>query len=147
MSLQAQNASSVDVNSSVKQVTAYSTTHLKHHQKYCSENNLRLVRLLTTNPAAGLPAIFSPSGKYEQRRIRVISREHRIAPAQAHQGFYPVPHFQDPILVGLPLLPEKSYPELYASEEEIQKKGSCCDEQGLFDLQSILPMDCTMRLC
>jgi len=143
MSLQAEIASSeANRNSSIKQTIACNTNNQRNlHKSYCNENNLRLVRLLTTNPAAGLPAIFSPSGKYEQRRIR--PREHRITPVQ--QGFYPIPHFQEQFLVGLPVLPEKNYPGLYASDEEMQHKGSCLDEQGLFDLHSILPMDCTMR--
>lgn len=130
----------------VKQNVTPACVPQRQQKQHSGENNLRLVRLLTTNPAAALPAIFTPSGKYEQRRIRMLPREHRTAPSQTHQphhGYFQVRHFQEgQFLVGLPLLPEKSYPGLYASEEEIENKGSCCDRQGYFDLEAILPMDC-----
>ena len=138
-----------------KRSVAFTNAHRIQNMN-CGENNFRLVRLLTTNPAAALPAIFSPSGKYEQRRIRMLPREHRIAPVhtqQPHRGFFQVPLAHDFIstpdgqfLVGLPLLPEKSYPGLYATEEEIEKKGSCSDDSGLFHLDAILPIDCKMKI-
>ena len=117
------------------------------------ETNFRLVRLLTTNPAAALPAIFSPSGKYEQRKIRMLPREHRII-QQPHTGIYPIPMSHDilPTPDGqfvfslLPLLPDKSYPSLFATEEEIEKKGSCSDDAGYFDFEAILPIDCQVKL-
>lgn len=123
----------------------------KQNFKNKSDQNFQLVRLLTTNPAAALPAIFSPSGKYEQRRAKI--REQTTAPVQTQQphGFVQVPFnaaahnvirtAAGQFFVSLPVHTE-SYPYLYATEDEIKKKGSCCDTLGYFDLQSILPIDC-----
>lgn len=122
------------------------------------DQNFQLVRLLTTNPAAALPAIFTPSGKYEQRRAKVTGqiRGQVSAPVQTHQphGFVQVPlnaaahnvirTATGQFFVSLPVHTE-SYPYLYATEDEMQQKGSCTDSSGYFDLDSILPIDCQMN--
>ena len=129
----------------------------KQNFNHKGEQNFQLVRLLTTNPAAALPAIFSPSGKYEQRRAKMApSREQRTASVQTQQphGFVQVPFnaaahnvirtAAGQFFVSLPVQTE-NYPYLYATEDEIKKKGSCCDTLGYFDLESILPIDCQMN--
>ena len=135
-------------------ITIANTTQTKKYQNInnTGEHNFQLVRLLTTNPAAALPAIFTPSGKYEQRRAKTV----RSTPVHTQQprGFVQVPFnaghnvirtAQGQFYVSLPVQTEESYPYLYATEEEIEKKGSCCDELGCFDLQSILPIDCQIQ--
>lgn len=125
-------------------------------QTHNGDNNLQLVHLLTTNPAAALPAIFPARGSSQKvfpRRTFQLNRPGRMS--NINNSFrggvnnYGVRE-SDQIIANswtanvmserLPFRRQRSFSELYVSKEEIDKKGCCIDKDGNFDFDSLLPV-------
>lgn len=118
------------------------------------DNNLQLVHLLTTNPAAALPAIFPGSGNQSQVNFRPKYRFlncPRISSASNSyrwENNYSVLDGRR-IMVNtwavnkmnerVPLGSQRSFSELYVSKEEMDKKACCLDNEGNFNFDALLP--------
>ena len=119
-----------------------------------SDNNLQLVHLLTTNPAAALPAFF-PANRNAQK---VFARQslHMTRPRtgngstswrgdtknsaiheldQLHANSWTASLMSEKI----PFRRKRSFSELYVSKEDIDKKACCIDKNGYFDFEVLLP--------
>ena len=125
-------------------------------QTHNGDNNLQLVHLLTTNPAAALPAIFPARGSLQKdfpRRTFQLNRPGRMSVANnSFRGGANNYRFleSDQIIANswtanvmnerVPFRRQRSFSELYVSKEEIDKKGCCIDKEGNFDFDSLLPV-------
>lgn len=122
------------------------------------DNNLQLVHLLTTNPAAALPAIFPTTGSpqkvyarqgFQMTRPRITNNNWRGG-ANNHgannQGALDnermIANSWTASIMNERVLfrRERSFSELYVSKEEIDKKACCIDMEGNFDFEAILPV-------
>ena len=127
-------------------------THIGHTQN--GDNNLQLVHLLTTNPAAALPAIFPASGSQQKvyaRQTFHLNRPRISSISNSYRGVVSNHRVVDGerIMVNswtasvinerVPLRRQRSFSELYASKEEIDKKACCVDREGNFNFDALLP--------
>ena len=117
------------------------------------DNNLQLVHLLTTNPAAALPAIFTGRGgsqKVFPRRTFQMNRAGRMSSVNHSYRGSVCNNYGDQIVANswtaslmsekMPFRKQRSFSELYASKEEIEKKGCCIDKEGNFNFEALLPV-------
>ncbi|KAJ7386535.1 hypothetical protein OS493_008671 [Desmophyllum pertusum] len=128
--------------------------HIGH--KHSADNNLHLVHLLTTNPAAALPAIFPASGSSQKVYARQGFHLTRPRMSGANNGYrgghvtnYGVLD-SDQIMANswiasvmserVSCRRQRSFSELYVSKEEIDKKACCIDNEGNFDFDTLLPV-------
>lgn len=125
---------------------SHTTRPLQATQAYGHDTNLHLVHLLTTNPAAALPAIFHRGGvsDYDSNEVNMNS-------TQTGGLYYPTctrtSQQSTSLIRGTPTTPrvlpplkrQRSFSELYATREEIEKKSICIDEKGNFDFEALLP--------
>lgn len=118
-----------------------------------SDNNLQLVHLLTTNPAAALPAIFPASGSSQKVYAHQAFQRPRIS--HAHGSLWrgevnnhgvldsdqiPANSWTASIMSErMPFRRQRSFSELYLSKEDLDKKACCIDIEGNFDFEALLP--------
>ena len=123
-----------------------------------SDNNLQLVHLLTTNPAAALPAIFPGNGSnqkfYSHGRQRAFQMSRPRISSQANNSWrcglsdHVIGNEQIKVANSwtatimserVPFRRERSFSELYICKEDMDKKACCIDKDGNFDFQALLP--------
>ena len=121
-----------------------------------NDNNLQLVHLLTTNPAAALPAIFPTSGTpqkvyagqgFQMTRPRISNwrcgannQRANIQGAIDNERMIANSWTASIMSERGPFRRERSFSELYVSKEEIDKKACCIDMEGNFDFEALLPV-------
>lgn len=121
------------------------------------DNNLQLVHLLTTNPAAALPAFF-PATRTSNQKVYTRQPMQMTRPRAENcntsswrRGETDSARIRDfdKIHVNswtanfmsekLPFRRQRSFSELYVSQEDIEKKACCIDRDGYFDFEVLLP--------
>ena len=115
------------------------------HTQNSAADNLQLVHLLTTNPAAALPAIFSTSASPQKLAFQ-MSRQNN---SWTCGGLIDQVYIENERTgrINLISLSEQSpsskrqcsFSELYVSKEDIDKKACCIDGDGHFDFEALLP--------
>ena len=120
-----------------------------------NDHNLHLVHLLTTNPAAALPAIFPSSGNCARpypRQVFRVARPHRLSNT-SNVGCRAIPErymSREQFLANSweasvmnDLAPaarrRRCFSELYASKEDMDKIACCTDNDGNFNFEALLP--------
>lgn len=124
------------------------TRPVRNGHAHSGDNNLHLVHLLSTNPAAALPAIFPTRGgaqKVFPRRTFQLNRSRMPSANNSYRGSYSEQIAENSwtanILNERALFKrQRSFSELYASKEEIDQKGRCIDKEGNFDFDALLPV-------
>ena len=121
------------------------------------DNNLQLVHLLTTNPAAALPAFFpatrtSTQNVYARQPLQMTRpRTENFNTSSWRRGetnstgirdfdkIHANPWTASLMSEKLPFRRQRSFSELYVSKEDIEKKACCIDRDGYFDFEVLLP--------
>lgn len=124
------------------------TRPVRNGHAHSGDNNLHLVHLLSTNPAAALPAIFPTRGgaqKVFPRRTFQLNRSRMPSANNSYRGSYSEQIAENSWTANIlneraPFKRQRSFSELYASKEEIDQKGRCIDKEGNFDFDALLPV-------
>lgn len=124
------------------------TRPVRNGHAHSGDNNLHLVHLLTTNPAAALPAIFPSRGgaqKVFPRRTCQLNRSRMPNANNSYRGSCSDQIVENSWTANIlnervPFKRQRSFSELYASKEEIDQKGRCIDKEGNFDFDALLPV-------
>ena len=124
------------------------TRPVRNGHAHSGDNNLHLVHLLTTNPAAALPAIFPARGSSQKvfpRRTFQLNRSRMSGANNSYRGCYSSQVVENSCTANIlnervPFRRQRSFSELYASKEEIDQKGCCIDKEGNFDFDALLPV-------
>lgn len=134
---------------------SYIKRPVRNAHAHSGDNNLHLVHLLTTNPAAALTAIFPARGnspKVFPRRTFQLNRPRMPSANNSYRGSvnnYGVLYSDQTVANSwtanvlndsVPFRRQRSFSELYASKEEIDQKGCCIDKEGNFDFDALLPV-------
>lgn len=124
------------------------------HAHNTPENNLQLVHLLTTNPAAALPTIFPTNGSPQKvfaRQSFHVTRPRSGNGSNSWRGSESnrtVIDYEQTLAkcftMGVmnqkaPLKRQRSFTELYVSKEDLDNKACCIDKEGNFDFEALLP--------
>ena len=106
-------------------------------------DNLQLVHLLTTNPAAALPAIFSTSASPQKLAFQMSRQNNSWTCGGLNDQVYIENERTGRINLISAQSPRSkrqcSFSELYVSKEDIEKKACCIDGHGHFDFEALLP--------
>ena len=124
------------------------TRPIRNGHAHSGDNNLHLVHLLTTNPAAALPAIFPARGSSQKvlpRRTFQLNRSRMPSANNSYRSSYSSQIVENSWTANIlnervPFRRQRSFSELYASKEEIDQKGCCIDKEGNFDFDALLPV-------
>ena len=124
------------------------TRPVGNRHAHSGDNNFQLVHLLTTNPAAALPAIFPARGSAQKvfsRRSFQLNRSRIPSANNSYRGSYSDQIVENSWTANIlnetvPFTTQCSFSELYASKEEIDQKGCCIDKEGNFDFKALLPV-------
>lgn len=115
------------------------------HTQNSPADNLQLVHLLTTNPAAALPAIFSTSVSPQKLAFQMGRQNNSWTCGGLNDQVYIENERTGRInLISLTEQSpcnkrQRSFSELYVSKEDIDKKACCIDRDGHFDFEALLP--------
>ena len=125
--------------------TDYNKQPVRVGNSQSSDNNLQLVHLLTTNPAAALPAIFPTSGSPQKVFTRQTCHVTRPSVVSNHGSNSWRGGANNSWAAGImsekvPFRRQRSFSELYVSKEDIDKKACCIDKEGNFDFEALLPV-------
>ena len=109
-----------------------------------TSDNFHLMHLLTTNPAAALPPLFTSSLHTEHMSsYKFLTLERRTSTIVYPETFLtPLDTFQTTRNGDRGDLVKSPYnvSQLFATEEEIEKKGTCWGGEGKdFDFEALLP--------
>ena len=114
------------------------------HAQNSAADNLQLVHLLTTNPAAALPAIFSTSVSPQKLAFQMSRQNNSWTCGGLNDQVYIENERTGRISLALSEQSPRSkrqcsFSELYVSKEDIDKKACCIDGDGHFDFEALLP--------
>lgn len=124
--------------------TDYNKQPVRVGNSHSNDNNLQLVHLLTTNPAAALPAIFPATGSPQ----KVFARQtcHVTRPRMSNHGHNSWRGGANNSWAAsimnekIPFRRQRSFSELYVSKEDFNKNACCIDKEGNFDFEALLPV-------